>query len=125
MSGLGKSKISPQKGTGKIRKQLHGVQLLFFVGKRGLSLPPFHIQFDEDEKEHCKAPQGRASIAEQRKGDAYYRNKPHCHSNIYEYVHKEAAGNTIAVDAGKVVLLPFAEYYKPYYKEKIYSNYCN
>ena len=85
--------------------------------------PPFHVQFYEDEQEDGEAPEGGAAVAEQGQRDAYYGNKAHCHSNVYEYVHEEAAGYAVAVDAGKGVFLPFAEDDEPYDQEQVYPHY--
>ena len=85
--------------------------------------PPFHIKPDEYEKENCKAPKGRSSVAEQRQRNADNRYKSHSHSYIYEEMHEETACYTVAVDTGKAVFLPFAQHYQAGDEEHVDCNY--
>lgn len=56
---------------------------------------------DEDEQKDGERPQGRASVADERKRDADDRHEAHGHADVDEQVHEDAACDTVAVDAGE------------------------
>ena len=67
-----------------------------------LEIFPFvAVQGYEDEDKDGEGPEGGASVADKRKGDADDRHQADGHAYVDEQVHEYAAGDTVTVDAGE------------------------
>ena len=61
-------------------------------------MPPFiAVEGDEDEQEDGECPEGGASVADERQGNADDRHDAESHAYVYEKVHEYAACRAVAV----------------------------
>jgi hypothetical protein len=65
------------------------------------------IQLQQNKKQNCKAPQGRSSITEEGKRDAYYREQANGHTDIHGKVEEKYAHYAVTISTGKPALLAF------------------
>ena len=76
------------------------------LARKLVIFPSSCIYAEKDEKEDCKTPERRATIAEERERDANNRAKSDNHADIDAEVKNEIRGNTIGVYTSESRWLP-------------------
>ena len=59
------------------------------------------VQGKENEQQYGEGPKGGPSVTQQRQRNTYDGHQSHCHTNVYEQMHKEARCDAISVDSGE------------------------
>ena len=71
----------------------------------------------EDEKQYRKCPERGPSVAHKGQGNAYNWHYAYGHAYVYEQMHKQATGQSIAVYTGKMLPAMFGVVdYTPYHQ---------